>query len=314
MGVDLPVADRPELVLGTAQLGLDYGITNLHGKPDASQAAELLSGAYRLGVRTLDTARAYGTSEAVIGHYTQAQETNTHFQVLTKTHPGLADMKTPPEIADATHASLNASRDALNTKRLETVMLHRPEQRTVGGGVIMDTLRAELERGQIGGIGVSLSEPEELLAVLDDTDITHVQFPFNLLDHRFEREDIFRQLQNRPEVTVHVRSVFLQGLIVDSGHSLLEQRFGGQGVEMGAFLQELPVLVNQPDRLHAALSYVRSMDWIDGIVVGTASLQELEEIVAASRCDIDKTLVSKIRQQRPQLGSEILNPANWPAR
>lgn len=312
MGDDLTVINKPELVLGTAQLGLDYGITNRHGKPDVAQAGALLSGAYGLGIRTLDTARAYGTSEAVIGRFASRQKAPESFTVLTKTTPDLAEKGTVREILDALHASLRASRDALNTQHLNCVMLHRPEHMTIGGGVVMDFLRNEVERGHIGRIGVSLSDPEELVDVLDDPFITHVQFPFNLLDHRFEREDILKRLQNRSDVRVHVRSVFLQGLIVDTEPSLFEKRFGMLGVEIDAFLKKLPEIVKQSSRLHAALSYVRSMEWIDGIVVGTASLSELEEIAAASHIDIDKALVSQIRQHRPLVDVNILNPAKWP--
>ena len=51
------------MILGTVELGLDYGINNSEGKPSKMQAFELLDTAWNGGIRELDTAAAYGDSE-----------------------------------------------------------------------------------------------------------------------------------------------------------------------------------------------------------------------------------------------------------
>ena len=58
---------KPQLCLGTAQLGQAYGITNAAGQVLEDVAASLLLRADRAGVRWLDTAQAYGNAEAVLG-------------------------------------------------------------------------------------------------------------------------------------------------------------------------------------------------------------------------------------------------------
>ena len=55
-----------KLVLGTVQLGMDYGINNSSGKPDQREAVSLLAAAYSKGIKYLDTAEAYGTAQQVI--------------------------------------------------------------------------------------------------------------------------------------------------------------------------------------------------------------------------------------------------------
>ena len=295
------------LVLGTAQLGLAYGITNRQGQPSAAEAEDILDTAGRLGVSMLDTARAYGTSEAVIGRYLASHTGPCPFQVLTKLAPDLGESDDRDGMMAATRTSLQASRAALGTARLDCVMLHRPAHLALGGGVVMDLLRAERDAGRIGRLGVSLSEPAELLGVLEDPDITHVQFPFNLLDHRFDGQEVQDRLDARPDVQVHVRSVFLQGLIVAGTKAQLHQNFGPEGARIAGFLDTLP------DRLHAALGYVRAMPWVHGLVVGAASAQELTEIATAFQAPVDHALVAHVRQHRPVLGEAILNPARWPA-
>ena len=57
------------LALGTVELGLDYGITlpGEFGRPAESEAIRLIHAALDAGINLLDTARAYGESEPVLG-------------------------------------------------------------------------------------------------------------------------------------------------------------------------------------------------------------------------------------------------------
>lgn len=61
-----------ELCLGTVQFGMRYGINNRDGQPVEGQCFEMLDMAAQNGLRFLDTARAYGTAELVLGEYFKA--------------------------------------------------------------------------------------------------------------------------------------------------------------------------------------------------------------------------------------------------
>ena len=59
---------EPEFVLGTAQLGSDYGIGGRRSDaPHAEAPSVFLAAAHDLGVEVLDTAPAYGRAETLIG-------------------------------------------------------------------------------------------------------------------------------------------------------------------------------------------------------------------------------------------------------
>ena len=57
----------PQLCLGTAQFGLDYGVTNLLGQVSEKSIAQILHTADDLGIHWIDTAQAYGNAETILG-------------------------------------------------------------------------------------------------------------------------------------------------------------------------------------------------------------------------------------------------------
>ena len=58
-----------KLAIGTAQFGMTYGIANKNGQVQKDEITAILHLARRNGIDTLDTAKAYGTSEKAIGSY-----------------------------------------------------------------------------------------------------------------------------------------------------------------------------------------------------------------------------------------------------
>ena len=71
-------------VLGTAQLGFDYGVVNRAGKPEFESACEIVSAAWQGGVRQFDTAQGYGESEAVLGRIFQELHIEGSVKIHTK--------------------------------------------------------------------------------------------------------------------------------------------------------------------------------------------------------------------------------------
>ena len=77
------------LALGTVQWGLAYGIANRQGRPTPQEVGEILARARAAGVTTLDTARAYGDSEGVIGEFIGDAP---DWRIVTKLDPAAATL------------------------------------------------------------------------------------------------------------------------------------------------------------------------------------------------------------------------------
>ena len=56
-----------KLAIGTAQFGLDYGVSNQNGQVSQYDVERILKAAQTAGVQTLDTASDYGNSELSLG-------------------------------------------------------------------------------------------------------------------------------------------------------------------------------------------------------------------------------------------------------
>jgi len=130
-----------ELALGTAQFGLEYGITNSQGRVAASEAAAMLEKAWIAGVRRIDTAPAYGTSEAALGGAFARQP--RQWRVITKTLP-LRTATVSAQQVLLVEAAFQRSLQQLGA--VHTLLVHHADDLLVPGGeALHDWLRAQKE-------------------------------------------------------------------------------------------------------------------------------------------------------------------------
>lgn len=300
----------PPAVLGTAQLGFDYGVANRRGMPDEVDAVAILCCAAALGVAGFDTARAYGASEQRVG---------LALRKLGQAAPPVVTKLAPaPESDDAAalqeHAerSLMESFEALGCRRIDTLLLHRAADLGRGDGALWRALQSHAEDGRIGRLGVSVQSPAELERALATPGVAHIQLPFNPLDWRWDEAGAGRRLRERPEVTVDVRSVFLQGLLIGDERT----PWPTVGVEPLALLSALRGLVRELGRRSLAdlcVAHVRAQPWVGRLVVGVDGLDQLEETLGLfDRPPLDEAACRALRDLTGRVPEMLLDPARWP--
>ena len=77
---------KKPLTLGTAQFGLNYGITNNIGKVNSEIAIDIIRKAISKGVKYIDTAASYGESEEIIGRALSGKSFS-EIKIITKLFP-----------------------------------------------------------------------------------------------------------------------------------------------------------------------------------------------------------------------------------
>jgi aryl-alcohol dehydrogenase-like predicted oxidoreductase len=297
--------------LGTVQLGQIYGIANQSGKPSEAEAAAILSLAVEAGVSYLDTARTYGDSESRIGRLL-APGDKSAIKIITKLKLGnsVPDEAPEGEIRSAVDVSVYGSCRDLLRENLDVVMFHHAPDMFRWHGAVTDRLQELVDRGVILALGISVYTPSEAIQALPDPRITHIQIPFNLVDSRWLDSEFQDALAKRPDVIVHVRSVFLQGLLVNPAITwpswFKESKF---------FVQQIEDLTRQFGRKCPAdlcMAYARSFPWASTLVLGVETCNQLQELLSfAAEPTLAHEQVSLVRLRLAGAPARLLNPGLW---
>lgn len=286
--------DSHRLALGTVQFGLPYGVANTRGQVPLAVAGEILARARAAGIDTLDTAVAYGESETVLGRLGVRA-----WNIISKLPPVPAGCD---DVRGWATAIVRSSLQRLQTDRLRGLLLHAPEQLLrPGGRSIYDSLLLLKELGLVEKIGVSVYAPSEL-DVLADYELDVVQLPLNVLDRRFVNSGALARLA-AVGIEVHVRSVFMQGLLLMNR----TQRPGYFSRWNTLWLHWEEWLAREHlTALNACLTFALSQPGIARVLVGVDSLDQLEEILAATHALVDRAPPDLVADD-----PDLVDPSRW---
>jgi len=109
-----------KLVLGTAQIGMNYGITNSKGKVKTNEAYQILDKAYSLGIRELDTAQSYGDAEFTIG---AINNKSNRFLINTKITFEENEFEAQKS-TESMYKKLYKSLKNINQQKINSLMIH----------------------------------------------------------------------------------------------------------------------------------------------------------------------------------------------
>ncbi len=284
-----------KLALGTVQFGMDYGVANTNGKTSDADIRKILKIASNSGINTLDTAVGYGDSEERLGKVGMDE-----WKIISKLP------KLPEDTLDVRGWVENVVRGSLkrlNIRSLEAILLHQPMQLCgKSGNLIYSALENLVEDGLVKKIGISIYTPDELEMILPHFHFNVVQAPFNILDLRLIKSGWMKEL-SQLNIELHVRSVFLQGLLLMSSDYRL-MRFGKWANlwnDWDTWINDLKI-----SPLQACLSYVLSFDEISKVIVGVDNSTQLKDLLCATDI-VPFDIPDSFKIDDPNL----LNPALW---
>ena len=223
----------------------------------------------------------------------------------------------PHAVADVVRAkvdeSIEQSLTALRRDKLDCVLLHRAQHRIAWNGAVWDRLIELLEEGTILSLGVSVQSPAEALSALASPDVQHIQLPFNILDWRWRAAGVVERLTERPNVTVHARSVFLQGLLAARDPKIWPRLPNFSAPAIVDWLDETARAYERDSVADLCLAFARGQSWIDGVVVGQETEEQLEANLRLSiRPPLSPEECAAIEAARPRVAIALLDPAQWP--
>jgi aryl-alcohol dehydrogenase-like predicted oxidoreductase len=286
-----------KLALGTVQFGLDYGIANTEGRVSFDETSTIVRHARAGGIDVLDTAMAYGDSEARLGQVGVGK-----WRIVSKLPPIPEDCV---DVSRWAETAVGESLERLGVRRLFGLLLHRPEQLLGPDGPrLYAALQGLREQGVVEKVGVSVYGPDELDALFACYRFDLVQAPFNLLDRRLVTSGWLSRLASQ-EVELHVRSVFLQGLLLMSrgGRPAAFDRWAPLWKALDLWLEGAGMTP-----LQACLRDALSFPEIGKVVIGVDSLSQLEDILRAAEGP-----ATRPPEVLGTADSDLLNPSCWSA-
>ena len=282
-----------KLVIGSAQLGMNYGLFN-NKKIDDKEFKKIEKLVLKSKINFIDTAISYGDSENIIG---SSKLKNLH--IITKIK---LPSKKNIQVRDWVLKEISKSLYKLKIKKIYGVLIH--DYKDLLGKYGKDYLLSlqELQKKKIiKKIGISIYDSHEIKKIWKFWKPDLIQVPFNPLDNRILDSgwvDVFRKFK----VKIFVRSVFLQGLLINEDNSFIVNK--NYLILLNKFKNWC--YKNNISLLQGCIHFVKQFKKIDYLVVGFNNYNQLKEII-----DVFKKKQIIIPKKFSTNKKNLIDPRKW---
>jgi len=261
-----------KLVLGTAQLGLNYGIANKTGKPEENKAFEIMKYAAEKGISYFDTAYSYGNSEIIIGKFLNTYKSyKNKINIITK----MASLKKEKLDEKNINNHFFESLHRLGQESIYCYMIHDFNDMKNNCDEIAYSFTKLKKEGYIKKIGVSVYDEFQINYLFKNFEFDIIQLPINIFDQRLLENGSLIKLKKK-NIEIYARSVFLQGLIFLNYNTIpLSLKKVNNYIEK---LNSISLKYNLTKE-EIALLFIDSINEIDKIVIGVEKIGQLQRNV-----------------------------------
>ena len=285
-----------KLIIGTANFGMNYGISVNQKKLLDKDIIDILVSAEKMGIETLDTAISYGDSIERLGNVGVQK-----FKIICKIPRIPFDIKNP---SDWYKLSVTKVIKKLNINNLEAILLHYPNDLLINKNhKLIQTLLDFKKNKIVNKIGVSIYEKKELEDILKIFKPDIVQCPINIFDNRLTKNNFLKRVSDK-SIEIHARSIFLQGLLLQNVNKIPEEfsKFEKLFKKWENWLK-----LNNLNSLEACIMYTNFISEVTKIVVGINSAVQLKEIIKYK----NKNIKFEIPKWQNTVDKELIDPRKW---
>lgn len=283
-----------KFILGTAQFGTRYGITNKK-KPNKNELAKIFKTAKNNNINILDTANTYKNINKIIQNYSKKK-----FNIILKIK--LGKKKNSIQYNDF-FKQIREFNQNLNLNRIYCLMLHDENDiNNKNFKNINEIVKTLKNKKIIRFFGLSIYNPIKNIKNIKRLNMDIIECPYNIIDRRIENKNFLKEIKKR-NIKIYVRSIFLQGLLIDKNfyhHYFLKKWF--------KLFKKINSLYtkNNISAVQACINFVKQNKNISKIIIGVNSYNHLIEILNLSKKKkIFKTNNFNIKD------TNLLNPSKW---
>ena len=284
-----------KIILGSAQFGDRYGISKDKNIIKKREAKNILKFSQKNNIICLDTADRYKGSIKIL-HKQNLKEWKISLKISSET---ISKLNTKKKFNNFFFKNLKK----LNQKKFEYFLFHESQDLlTSKGEKVYEYLTILQKKGFINKIGVSAYSLNEMKKIIKNYKINVVQVPYNIFDQRLKESNLINTLKNM-NIELHVRSIFLQGLLLLKKNKIPKKFLKWQD-KFNLWYKFLKK--NKTTALSECLNFVFSNKDIDKIVIGINSIDHLKEIVL-----LKKNFVKRNFETFKSKDVNLIDPRKW---
>lgn len=282
-----------KIILGGAQLGSSYGITNRQKKMSGEESKKLIIKAKKSKIRFIDLAFSYNNFNSFI-----SEKNLKYFKIINKiefkNNLSNSDLK---KIENKIIINLNR----LKKKSYYALLIHNTEQLNISTYKKVILFLNYIKKIKLTKkIGISIYDIRNIKKFYDLSKFELVQFPYNFLDRRIENDGILSFIKKK-KIESHARSIFMQGILLCDMNTF-PSKLNKYILSFKKYIHCLEH--NKISHLEACLSLINTKK-IDKFVIGFRSQNELNSILST---DLKKFY--KI-ENIPKINNNLINPHKW---
>jgi len=283
---------KDTIIVGTAQLGTNYGIANKNTNIIFKKRTELLNLMYQNNLCNFDTAYAYENSHKIIGQWIKKYST---FPIINTKIPNLQDNK---NIEFYFYESLKQ----LNVIKIKNLFLHNPldwNKKEVKEFIINIT-----GKNKIAEFGLSIYETKQ---VINDPLIKILQIPGNIFNQDILlSEELNKFTSNGGKI--QIRSVLIQGLLMMKPHLIPSNM---QKTKAGvSYFQDTAKELNI-NKIHLAILCINYLLPEAEIIIGIDNKLQVKDLLSINKSCIKNSDIKEILKDCRAHSGKHWDPRNW---
>ena len=295
-----------KITLGTVQLSMKYGISNLT-ESTVKTTHEVLMTAKKKGIISFDTSPQYGKIEKTLGNFFKKQKIKNP-TVISKIPPiEFLEKPTFDDVYTKVKKHITQSLNDLNLEQIPVCLIHNPQNMSNYDGMIVKALELLKEYGHIKKIGCSVYTKKDVEKFLEINKFDVIEIPINLFNTKIVDEKRLNRLKEK-DTSVLGRSVFLQGLFFLDPYNLPAK------VEKAKkYLIELNKIANDYSIPipNLALSFVNKQKYISSIIIGVENSQQLSQNIELANTILPEKVEKVILEKFANVPESVNNPLEW---
>ena len=283
------------MILGTAQVGMDYGLTNFKGKINKENLVNIIKFCSKNTILELDTAFGYGDAHHrlvnVLNKYCKKKTTITtktnlndfyNYNVLKKKILSLKYIFSNSDINLLCHD--------------EKILLKK-------NNLLLRNLLKLKKDKIIKKIGVSVYSTSLALNGLKNKNIDIIQISSNILDQRILNKKFSKYIDK-----LYCRSIFLQGILIN------ENKFHNKIFTKMISLCNIITKKYNLTKIELCFYYILKVAKIKKIIIGVESAKQLKQLhksfIKIKKLKIDDRITKEIKNLSCT-NIKIIDPRKW---